>query len=561
LITAGALVVVGLFSAQAASADPHCAWVLNSESPPICWSGVGAGAEATDWTDATAEAWLFDAEPWAAEISGDCDPAETGTVALDATNVMQGSAAASFAESSDLIVDCSGVRDGGDGATTFWVRPGADATARVVWWTVDNSLAVAIGQFAGPGMAPEIITDNTLNATSSASYASAEFTFACVSYDSAGGEATLYRGEPDGTWSGDVTTDSGTQTARAAVDPGNDLRIGHSASLGLVGQLDELTWWGTELTESQCRRIYACGLDGSLCTCSGSTYTSTGRQADATGLPDCDAAAPGGESAALDWSTGASEGWEFETDDWLAEINAGCDLTATGTPSVDSSSPLWGSGSVLFDDSEALTTSCSEALYAGDVTTTGWLRRRTTDRENVYDSQGSGPAFNGIRLFARDQFACDEPEPEHCLRAYADTQAEVASDFSATSTTLAYYWCISHDDSAGTVAAQAVMHVGTYDGETAAWLGDVSVTDNAFLHAPRETPDGPMTFGANGGIDAIGELDSVWLWDSVLTEAQCRRIFACGVDGAACTCSGSSYAATGIQADATGLPTCDAVAP
>jgi hypothetical protein len=68
------------------------------------------------------------------------------------------------------------------------------------------------------------------------------------------------------------------------------------------GQLDECFVTNIALSALEICRICSCGIDGSLCACSGSAYTSNGRHASDCGsclLPAaCDAAPPATPTAA-----------------------------------------------------------------------------------------------------------------------------------------------------------------------------------------------------------------------------------------------------------------------
>lgn len=92
---------------------------------------------------------------------------------------------------------------------------------------------------------------------------------------------------------GEESTDGSPATisSNLTLDANGDTRLGWKHD----GRLDEIAAIGVELTAAQICRICSCGIDGSECVCSGSTYTDSGRNSANCGsctLPDCDAAAP-----------------------------------------------------------------------------------------------------------------------------------------------------------------------------------------------------------------------------------------------------------------------------
>jgi len=75
-----------------------------------------------------------------------------------------------------------------------------------------------------------------------------------------------------------------------------DIRVAGDGTSGFQGQIDELFITPNVYTAQQVCRVCSCGIRGEQCTCSGTTFTSTGRNASACGscaLPaDCSAPLP-----------------------------------------------------------------------------------------------------------------------------------------------------------------------------------------------------------------------------------------------------------------------------
>jgi len=60
-----------------------------------------------------------------------------------------------------------------------------------------------------------------------------------------------------------------------------------------LGNVDEVFYETSALTDADVNRIYACGIDGSRCRCNGASYTSCGfAQSSCANMPPCNAAAP-----------------------------------------------------------------------------------------------------------------------------------------------------------------------------------------------------------------------------------------------------------------------------
>ena len=91
----------------------------------------------------------------------------------------------------------------------------------------------------------------------------------------------------DGAQAASMTMGTGTTTA-------NILYLGNN--FDFFGLLDECFLTGTQLSAISVCRICSCGIRGEQCACSGTAFTSTGRNATACGsctLPaDCSATTP-----------------------------------------------------------------------------------------------------------------------------------------------------------------------------------------------------------------------------------------------------------------------------
>lgn len=103
-----------------------------------------------------------------------------------------------------------------------------------------------------------------------------------------------------GQWSGSATLNSAQcgATATLADATAEKFYIGYSTSLvaGQPGTYDACGWDATNLDDAALCRICSCGVDGSACACSGTTYTNEGRRTTFCGsctLPACNLSTPG----------------------------------------------------------------------------------------------------------------------------------------------------------------------------------------------------------------------------------------------------------------------------
>lgn len=275
--------------------------LLQGYNVPFRPQPAAGGTPAPDWTCAggNVETWLLETTGWVAECdpgagAAGCDLTDVGGVALDTTNFIQGSASGDFSGGSERLEDgnCAGWEGlTSDQSQTLWIlRDSVSVNARVLSDSSNGLFTHARGNSGCTGSAncgrgyidgvQNVETTYSLNSTSN-------WYLLCTSFDESGGEVDIWTGEYTGS---DITWRDGMSDVGTDTDSGTPTQV----RLGSfhVGSMDETTVWNVILTEAQCRKIAACGLDGSLCTCSGATYLDTGRQSDSTGLPDCDSAAP-----------------------------------------------------------------------------------------------------------------------------------------------------------------------------------------------------------------------------------------------------------------------------
>jgi hypothetical protein len=217
--------------------------------------------------------WMLD-EASGTRVNAKGDPtmdlAVNGSVTQDTTNKIQGVAAAKFIDNSTyLSVTAAAISNLVSPLSVgCWIRP-----------TASPSLGFFLGRWGTHGF---LLDQEGTNArfyirVSSTNYQTSGGAF--------GGINAFHH--VVGTYAHPsmiVYTDgqnTGTATAGAALPTESvQFQLGTSnAGFPYAGQLDECFIASGALAPTQVCRICSCGLDGSLCTCSGASYTSSGRNA------------------------------------------------------------------------------------------------------------------------------------------------------------------------------------------------------------------------------------------------------------------------------------------
>jgi hypothetical protein len=293
-------------------------WILSI--PPIFSGGVivmrgsaGAGDPAADWSASFVAWWSLDeasgtrvanSSTSCGSAGSDCDLADNNTVTNDTTNKQEGTASASFASANDEHLDCADStcdeldHSGGTHNSTWgcWWRS-STATNQVV---IDN-LDLSGGGKGGYQMTRQTaderiwcrVADNNSNygifsVTGTAPEDDEWYHLVCrVIGDTADTFQTFIGGE---------LSSSSPQTIETGGD-GESFYVGtiDGGSESMDGELDECFVIHDYLSDAEICRVCSCQIDGSLCTCDGTTYVDDGRNSSDCGsctLPDCDATAP-----------------------------------------------------------------------------------------------------------------------------------------------------------------------------------------------------------------------------------------------------------------------------
>lgn len=99
----------------------------------------------------------------------------------------------------------------------------------------------------------------------------------------------------DGATSGSAATVTAMATASSGQGSTFKLSFGNDGSQVFTGMLDECFVYSGVLDATDWCKMCSCGIDGSLCTCAGASYNTSGRNTTDCGsctLPDCNASTP-----------------------------------------------------------------------------------------------------------------------------------------------------------------------------------------------------------------------------------------------------------------------------
>jgi len=256
-------------------------------------TSVVTTTSSTTTTVATAliAAWMLD-EASGARVDWKGNAANNlagGSVGNDTTNKMEGTASALFTGSTTNLNTSS------SNALRFLPEP----FSCVIWARQTSGSGIKEVLFnagSGTGWALEYdwsvvkyrVALNTpssvLIPASNTNAANAWFHVAVTRSTGSPGTTSLYiNGVIDAGTASAFVTNGGTEFALGA----------NSGSASMIGQLDEAACYTGALSPAAVCRICSCGVRGEQCTCSGATFTSTGRNAGACGscaLPaDCSA--------------------------------------------------------------------------------------------------------------------------------------------------------------------------------------------------------------------------------------------------------------------------------
>ena len=273
---------------------------------------------------------------------------------------------------------------------------------------------------------------------------------------------------------------------------------------------------------------------------------------------------------AANWTSQLDAVWLFEGADAALgnEANGRSPYYLTGDkyqfgtkpPVLDTTSKVQGQGSLRISNGDPqafMTTSGlpAEVGTAISFTAGGWVRPQwiaSTVEQYIIGDVGQGTFAGGFQLRVdevgtffqgRLRALCRVGDAE---TSYIDvvTAAEVGPDPRVPEWV---HLVCRYDNAAGTVT---IFVAGT---SKAAQSDPTAQLANA---------RGPLMLGCNEGSDCdfVGNLDELFFADQALTDAQVLRLYACGIDGARCSCQGgnaAAYASCGLLSSCAALPPCN----
>jgi hypothetical protein len=289
-------------------------FVLLLQGPIHHGSTIPTGAAAAeDWSASFVAWWAFEESAGSAALANDstscgtagtdCDLTDSGTVGRDTTNYQEGSQSATFASSDYFSCQdstCDELDAIGSGESlTFgcWWRSGNDSTQQII----DNW----DGSGGGRGGYKADRDSNNDRATCYVRDTNSEYNILTQNNSMPADDSWIHyvcQMTDDGTGSfrtyinGEENSNLTTTTPEIGAD-GEDFFLGsqNGSTPFMLGELDECFVIFDYLTAAEVCRVCSCQIDGSLCTCDGTSYNDAGRNSSDCGsctLPDCNAAAP-----------------------------------------------------------------------------------------------------------------------------------------------------------------------------------------------------------------------------------------------------------------------------
>jgi hypothetical protein len=285
----GALLLAVLLAAPLVWAQSRvgCGPAQHGCGPAIVQGAAAIPTAPPSWVSAMLAAWMLD------EASGTRTNAQgttsrnltdTGGVGNDTTNKMQGAAAALFTNAVGfaLTTPDAGLENLVSPLSLgCWVRPASTKTNMFLQGRPSATNNVLIDQDLSNWVFYIYSNAHSISAPS------VQNTFSHVVGTYAEPAMKLYvNGALAATGSSGITLATTT----------TPWEISDAGASYVWGQVDECFVTNVALSAASVCRICSCGLDGALCTCNGTAFTTTGRNATACGactLPaDCSAAAP-----------------------------------------------------------------------------------------------------------------------------------------------------------------------------------------------------------------------------------------------------------------------------
>ena len=188
----------------------------------------------------------------------------------------------------------------------------------------------------------------------------------------------------------------------------------------------------------------------------------------------------------------------------------------------------------------------------------GWFRFNSAQPGDIqYLISDDGPgAYQGGFIFYLDQNAGrfdTSGAAAYCRIGFSGSTTDFNYNEAETPTE------VGTDSIAGNRWAHLVCRYDANNGTLSVFIGGSLAVQEAATKPIRSGP-GPFMLGCDQTYCGFaGNMDEVFFTRSALDDAHVNRIYACGIDGNRCRCSGSGYVSCGYAAPSgcLNLPTCD----
>jgi len=334
------------------------------------------------------------------------------------------------------------------------------------------------------------------------------------------------------------------------------------------GQIDEVACYPGAMLDADVCRICSCGVRGEFCSCTGTAWNVTGRNAASCGsctLPaTCNATAPATTTTTTTTTTtstttttistttttlaNAAPNWTTSfTAVWLMEESSGTRTNAQGTTTRNLS--------------EVGGTSASNTTYfqqgAASLQSAPATSLQSTDTALVNLGTASSIAWTCM-AWARPQSTATGRLIQNAAGGtggwYLDfITSNTSFQAGAGGTTTAPSYRIG--STSVTVGTWNHVGVANHNGTGQPcniWLnGKLSQgSDTCAFNVPPGSQ--PFVIGGQGVNSFDGQLDEAACINAVLPDADLCRICSCGIDGARCSCTGTAWNVTGRNAASCG---------
>jgi len=470
------------------------------------------------------------------------------SISNDTVNKMEGAAAASFTADSQVMTGGAGAITAFTTAMTLgcWQRSTRSGTNERSLSLYDSGGGLGIlFDHAASGIYNVFIDTSGSGGIQVATAVVAANTWHHVVTKFSAGTATVYL---DG-----VSANTGAAAGQVGPLAGtSSVLIGNGHGVGAFwGQVDECWVTASALPDAAVCRICSCGLDGSLCSCAGSAFAATGRNAtfcNSCALPAaCTDPSPVPTTTSTSTSTSTSSTSTSSTTSttlgaatfWMLDESAGNARTNVqgvtsrnlteqgGTLANDTTTKMEGTASVVGVTARYLSTTDAVLRSTGSLTVGFWARVTTAGATMIAWRNSATLASDGYYIYWTSSDS----------KWKLTHQGSLWSSATAPINTWAHVVIVEQQPAGNCFIYQNGVAAGSATG------GGCPITPSTATSL-RVAGDGTNGFQ--------GQMDEVFFTPVAYTAAQACRACSCGIRGEQCTCSGTSYTSTGRNAASCG---------